>query len=326
MQLPAWLLRVVNVDVAELIVEPPFVYDPALHTDTAKQTADTFSFKWSQHSTFEREEFRANSGNWYREKYGPLIEDVWWDARRSRPLVVEIGPGAGVSAEYLLQGRLSDIDYLGIDISTSIVEARACLEALGGSPWFLQADVLKAPLHEGCADLVFSEGVLHHTDSTEMAVRRAASLVAPGGRLAFYVYKKKALVREFTDDALRAMIADLPPQEAWNRLMPLSRLGRTLGELGVEITIEEPVDLLGIPAGTYDLQRFFYWFFFKAYYRPNFSMDEMNHINFDWYTPKNCHRHDPDEVQGWIDTLGFTTDWFHVEEAGITVVASRPAS
>ena len=322
--LPEWVDDLVDLDA--VTVDAPFLYHRrTVESETASQTADTFSFKWAQNDTFSRPEFRRNSGLWYIEKYGPVTDDAWWAARSRRPVVVEIGPGSGISAEYLIGSRLPHVNYLGVDISTSIVTANECLRGLGGAPVFLQADILEAPVRTEIADLVFSEGVLHHTDNTEAAVRRAAGLVAPGGRLAFYVYKKKAPSREFTDDHIRALIVDLPAEQAWETLMPLTKLGRSLGELRSEIEVTDDVDVLGIPAGTYDIQRLFYWFFFKAYYRPEFTLDEMNHINFDWYTPKNCHRHEPDEVRSWFDGTDFEITWFKVEEAGITVVADRAA-
>ena len=51
----------------------------------------------------------------------------------------------------------------------------------------------------------------------------------------FYVYKKKAPVREFVDDHIREQIQDLEPLDAWNKLKPLSKLGKTLGDLNIEI-------------------------------------------------------------------------------------------
>ncbi len=47
--------------------------------------------------------------------------------------------------------------------------------------------------------MIFSEGRTHHTDSTRAALEAVARLLAPGGRLLFYVYRRKGPVREFTD-------------------------------------------------------------------------------------------------------------------------------
>ena len=49
----------------------------------------------------------------------------------------------------------------------------------------------------------------------------------------------------------------------------------------------------------------------------------MNHINFDWYRPQNCHRQTPDEVQIWCREAGLKIERMNVEEAGIAVVAQK---
>ncbi len=66
----------------------------------------------------------------------------------------------------------------------------------------------------------------------------------------------------------------LSPDEKWNALYPLTKFGKMLGDLNLEVDVPEAVDLLGIPAGKINIQRLFYWHIFKAYYRPEFSMDE----------------------------------------------------
>ena len=105
--------------------------------------------------------------------------------------------------------------------------------------------------------------------------------------------------------------------------MPLSKLGKALGELKVEVDIPEAIDLLEIPAGRIDVQRLFYWHVFKAFHRPELSLDEMNHINFDWYAPKNAHRQSPEQVREWCAGLSLSIEHERVEEAGITIIARK---
>ena len=81
----------------------------------------------------------------------------------------------------------------------------------------------------------------------------------------FYVYVKKAPVREFTDDYIRDYLSNMNSQEAWDSILPLTKLGQKLGELNVQIDIEEDIPFLGIKSGTYDLQRLFYYKICKAY-------------------------------------------------------------
>jgi hypothetical protein len=141
--------------------------------------------------------------------------------------------------------------------------------------------------------------------------------------LLFYVYKKKGPIREFSDDYIRSLLQGMPPQKAWKALEPLTKLGIALGRLGVEVEIPEDVDLLEVPAGRYDIQRLFYWHVAKAFFRPELSFDELNHINYDWYAPANAHRQTPEEVRSWCAESGLVVEHEHIEDAGITVIARR---
>lgn len=287
------------------------------------QTADVFGFKWRQHDSFETPAMRGLAASWMVEKYGDVAMAPWWDEYGPEPLVVDAGCGAALSALELFGDRLRSVRYLGVDVSDAVDAAAGRFATRGLSAAFLQTDLGRVPLADGSVDVLFSEGVLHHTDSTEQSLKGLLRLLRPGGRILFYVYRTKGPVREFTDDHIRDRIQDLPPAEAWAAMMPLSRLGKALGELGVEVDVPDDVPLLGIPAGRIDVQRLFYWYFCKAFYRPDFSLDEMNHLNYDWYAPRNAHRQTPEQVRAWCEESGMDVEREHLEESGITIVARK---
>ena len=219
--------------------------------------------------------------------------------------------------------HLAHHDYLGVDISSAVDVARERFKEAGFPGDFLKSDLLKMPVPDGSLDLVFSEGVLHHTDSTECAIKVLAEKLRPGGRFLFYVYVKKATIREFTDDHVRRELSGLSDSDAWGALEPLTKLGIELGRLNVEINVPEDIPYLGIKAGKLDIQRFFYWNICKAFYRKDFTLDEMNHINFDWYRPLNCHRHTEQEIRKWCSEGLLDIEHLDLSESGITVVALR---
>ena len=287
------------------------------------QTADVFGFKWRQHDTFETPAMRELTAKWMVEKYGEVATADWWDDYGADPLVVDAGCGAALSAIELFGDRLPNVRYLGVDVSDAVDTAAARFAARGLAAGFLQADLCQVPLQDGSVDVLFSEGVLHHTDSTERSMKRLAKLLKPGGRFLFYVYRTKAPVREFTDDYIRERLQDCSPEAAWEALLPLTRLGNALGELGVEVEVPEDVALLGIPAGRIDIQRLFYWYFCKAFHRPDFTIEEMNHLNYDWYAPSNAHRQTPEQVREWCAEAGLQIERETLEESGITVVARK---
>lgn len=289
------------------------------------QTAETFGFKWQLRETFESPAALGRVRDWLIERYGPVADAPWWDGYGDRPLLLDAGCGAGMSGLALFGDRLHKVRYLGVDVSSAVDVAAARFAEAGVPGAWLQADLSDLPLPEASVDVVFSEGVLHHTDSTQASFRHLASLLAPGGRFLLYVYRKKGPIREFTDDYVRARLQELAPEQAWAAVLPLTKLGKALGELDVTVDVPEDVPLLGIPAGPISLQRLFYWHVFKAFYRPELELEELNHINYDWYAPANAHRHTEAEVRSWCDDLGLEVEHEDVQEAGITVIARKQA-
>lgn len=292
-----------------------------LLSDAQAQTEEAFGFKWKQRETFESPAALARVGEWLLERYGDVGQ--WLDDHGERPLLLDAGCGAAMSALELFAGHLERIRYIGVDVSEAVDVAAKRFAERGLEGGFVQADITCLPFDERSIDVIFSEGVLHHTNSTRGALEALARLLKPGGRFLFYVYRKKGPIREFTDDLIRDQLQQRTPEEAWKALEPLTRLGIALGELEAEIEIPEPVDLLGIPAGRVDVQRLFYWHVAKAFYRPDLSFDEMNHINFDWYAPANAARQTPEEVRLWCEGSGLSVEREVVEEAGITIVARK---
>ncbi len=289
------------------------------------QTENTFGFKWSRSDTYSSEAVRAEWRRWLLEKY--FDGDLEGPARlldSTVPLrILDAGCGAGVSALLLFGDLLKHHDYVGVDISSAVVEARKNFESEGVKAEFLQSDLASIPEELGTFDLIFSEGVLHHTDGVADSIASLCTRLAPGGRFAFYVYARKAPVREFTDDLVRHAISSLTDEEAWEALIPLTELGKSLGELAVTVDIPSDIGVLGISKGTYDLQRLFYYAFCKAYFRADYSLAEMNHINFDWYRPLNCHRHTSEEVTEMCEQAGLKVQRLHTEPSGITVIAVK---
>jgi arsenite methyltransferase len=332
---PGWLLDLlgagpvpegdtVELDGRAFVARDGILREASVLSASQSQTADMFGFKWQQRATFESPSSLARMRAWLVERYGDVAAAPWWDDHGAVPVVVDAGCGAGASAMELLDSRLKKVRYLGVDVSSAVDVAAARFREAGLDGGFLQADVTRLPLPPRSVDVVLSEGVMHHTDSTRAALAALAELVKPGGRFLFYVYRTKGPVREFTDDLIRDRLQGMAPQDAWNALLPLTRLGKALGDLGVEIDVPEAIDLLGIPAGPIDLQRLFYWHVCKAFHHPDLDVDELNHINYDWFAPRNAHRQTPDEVRTWCADAGLEIERERIEDAGITVVARRP--
>lgn len=299
-------------------------------SENQQQTEDTFGYKWKKRETYESPTVQSEWRRWLLEKYfdndvskleNLLAEEASDGAKIKK--ILDAGCGSGGSGLLLFGDLLRTHRYFGVDISpaTKVAEQRFAERGIPGT--FEQCDLNSIPERFGQFDVIFSEGVLHHTDSVERAIEKLSRRLKPSGVFMFYVYVKKAPIREFTDDLIREAIAPLNNEDAWKALEPLSKLGKTLGNLNIDIEIEEDIPYLGIEKGKHNLQRLFFYKICKAYYRPEYSIDEMNHINFDWFRPMNCFRHKPEEVEGFCKSAGLAIERMHVGQSGITIIARK---
>ena len=260
---------------------------------------------------------------WYVERFGFGDEEGLRSFLSDKRTVLEAGTGLGGDAARF--ARLSDATVVGLDLSESIVTAQREFGA-AENLHYVQADLLRPPLPSKRFDFVSADQVVHHTPDAEAAVRSLAGLVAPGGVLAFYVYKRKAPMREYADDYLRERTTTMSVEECMDFSASMSELGRKLSELGATITLDRDIPLLGIPAGEHDVQRLIYWHFLKCFWNDDFSPNLNDLVNFDWYHPPHASRHTEEEVRGWCEALGLTIDHLDPGDAGISVRTSRPSA
>ena len=287
-----------------------------------KQIERSFGFKWQQRHSYESDGFLSSYHHWLREKYGFANDEQLRAFFGGKKRTLEVGCGGGLSGSISLSCGDRGQEWIGRDISPAIDIAR---ERLGHYPGaaFVQADILRLPFKEESFDAVFAEGVLHHTPATDLALKSVVSMLAPGGEVLFYVYRQKGPIREFTDDYIRNLISGLAPQEAWNILLPLTRLGQSLAELNADVEVKEDIPYLGIKAGRYDVQRFVYWNFAKLFWNDDYPFDTNHHINFDWYHPRYAHRQTRQDIERWCREAGLSIGYFNEQDSGFTVRAVK---
>lgn len=105
--------------------------------------------------------------------------------------VLEVGPGAGGhSALFARHGAV----VTAIDITPSRAKATAAkLRLLGADAEgcrAMQGDVEALPFDDGTFDIVYSNGVLHHTADTEKALDEVFRVLKPSGQAVIMLYCK----------------------------------------------------------------------------------------------------------------------------------------
>lgn len=294
------------------------------YSRTQVQTESTFGYKWEMRDFYENEEIKVLQRKWLIDRYcggDESVMDSWLEG--GKKIILDAGCGAGYSGMIFWDKYIKDHFYLGVDISSAIDVAKQRFAEAKLPGDFMRASITDIPVPDNSIDIVFCEGVLHHTDSTENSLNYLSKKLKKGGRFLFYVYAKKSPIREFTDDHIRQHISEMTNEKAWEALMPLTLLGKALSELKTEIDVPEDIPYLGIKKGKIDIQRLFYWHICKMWYRPEANVNEMNLVNFDWFRPLNCHRHTKEEVERYCRNARLEIEHLDSQESGYSVVATK---
>jgi SAM-dependent methyltransferase len=298
--------------------------DPSSHPRSSQRhTADTFSYKWSHFRRYgdtpEEQDFLFG---WYRRKFGLAADADLGSFYADRQLVLEVGPGSGFNTRYIAQCCRGKI--IAADISEAANVAFDKTRHLENCAT-IRSDLMDLPFAENFFDLIIADGVLHHTPNTEAAVKELYRKLRPGGQFFFYLYKQMGAARHFCDKYIRSQFSKLSPDECFEACRGLTEMGRELARLGATVTLKRAIEVLGIPAGTHDVQRLIYYNFVKCFWNEAFDFETNNMVNFDWYHPHDAWQHTVEEVEGWLKSLEVTEYAFNdANPNGISVLLRKP--
>ncbi len=293
-------------------------------TQEQNKTTETFSEKWNQFRNYGMKESELKlHQNWFCKKFG--IEESLDSLKgfyRNKRSILEVGTGSGFNCRFMAENCGGYV--IGADISDGAFTSYHNTQDLDNI-LIIQADLMQLPLKHNQFDFVIADGVLHHTPNTQLAVNELFKFVRPGGQFFFYIYKKMGPVKQFTDQYIREAFRDLPPEKCLLQCQPITELGRELAKLDAKITLEKPIPVLGIPAGTHNVQRLIYYNFLKCFWNDALDYETNNMVNYDWYHPHDAWQHSESEVHEWMKELGVGE--YKINDAnpnGLSVLLTKP--
>ena len=148
-------------------------------SETAR-ASQPYTLEWFQ----EIEQYRY-------EVYAPWMPRVMEFASHSGEQVLEVGGGMGTDlAQFAKHGAIvTDVDLSGGHLQ--IAQENFRLRGLTGR--FVHHDAESLPFDDDAFDLVYANGVLHHTPNTKRAVADILRVLKPGGRAIVMVYAENSL-------------------------------------------------------------------------------------------------------------------------------------
>jgi 2-polyprenyl-3-methyl-5-hydroxy-6-metoxy-1,4-benzoquinol methylase/uncharacterized protein YbaR (Trm112 family) len=256
---------------------------PALLEPSAATTDFSFSWQWNEHAyddlTWElRLEQRVSL--FYRYTgMGP--------GEASGLSLLDAGCGNGtLSAELAVQG----FDVTALDFSDGarrayqyqLFHSRVTEEASARLS-YIQGDLQSPPFPDGHFDLIYSDGVLHHTPDTRKTFMAIAPKVKVGGRLFVWLYRSDTTGGQ---SIKRAAVKIVRATTGW--MSYSSRLSLCYAAAFVILMGLRVLRVCGYRG------------------RPIIPLRQKAINLFDTITPTYNHEHTPAETRAWFDEAGFT--------------------
>jgi glycosyltransferase involved in cell wall biosynthesis/ubiquinone/menaquinone biosynthesis C-methylase UbiE len=144
-------------------------------------------------------EAAAHTKEWFLEaeryrygSYAPWMPETMEFDRHGGEEVLEIGGGMGTDlAQFAMHGaHVTDLDLS----SGHLTLAKENFVARGLRGRFVQQDAESLDFADNTFDLVYSNGVLHHTPNTQHVVRQILRILKPAGRVIAMFYAEESLL------------------------------------------------------------------------------------------------------------------------------------
>jgi SAM-dependent methyltransferase len=260
----------------------------------AERTRQSFGKQWKLH---EQHSFEQNTIYGKSQEEGLLDFQKAFEIGDFRSLrnciILDAGCGSGALTADL--GRsIPAATVIGVDFSES---ARLAYERCRDLPnvHILQADLSRPPFQSSTFDLIWSEGVIHHTPDTQRSFSSLAPLVKPGGKLYIWIYSNE--VRTPYRVARKILHKSyLLPQPilyalSWMLALPVHAANRIREALRVSKVRHQ------LPSTAYSF--------------------------YDVLSPEFMHAHSRGEVAQWFESHGYHELHFSSETADIAVCGRK---
>lgn len=174
----------------------PFASEHGLNISTKPQAADEWGVSKTRRSfSFEWDQYRYGNLTWEstleeRKRHFLKYLRISPESLRGK-LVLDAGCGNGT-----LSAAICDlgVEVVGIDLSNSVERAEKLKGSFVDSArlsfiHFVQGSVTHPPFRAGSFDIVYSDGVLHHTPDTKRAFLALVPLLKNGGKYFVWLYR-----------------------------------------------------------------------------------------------------------------------------------------
>ena len=157
--------------------------------------------------------------------------------------VIDVGCGHGI-----MTSKIAEVSKIavGVELSKAIESAYARNQMRNA--WYIEGDLQSLPFEDFTFDVLYSSGVIHHTNNTELSFSLIEPVLKNGGKISLWLYhpQKKLIHNLFL--GLRKLTSKLPLKLTFLFLMifvfPISFLVKKISRKNPPNYREEIIDLL----------------------------------------------------------------------------------
>ena len=127
---------------------------------------------------------------WMKTEFGP--------DRHKGDRTLDLGCGTGIDALRFVRG---DAALVGVDFACrplALARQRLGRRTPGGTFWLVRADARRLPFKDNVFDYAYSDGVLHHIDGYDKALRELQRCLKPAGSATILMYHRWSLMTMLT--------------------------------------------------------------------------------------------------------------------------------
>lgn len=146
-----------------------------------KKTKQSFELEWSFLDPKEKEQVWRDDSSSMPQIF--LKETGESESFYTGKTVIDVGCGHGI-----MTGKIAAMASLAVGVELSKAVENAYSKNQNSKAWYLQADLQFLPFDDATFDVLYSSGVIHHTNNTELSLSLIEPVLKPGGKLCLWLY------------------------------------------------------------------------------------------------------------------------------------------
>ncbi len=168
-----------------------------------KKSKDSFEFEWSFLN------YDANDKLWHGEISNletVLTKEVDKSIKSFyNKKVIDVGSGHGIMTSAI--GEISNF-AIGVELSKAV--EKAYIKNKCSRAWYIQSDLQFLPFEDSTFDVLYSSGVIHHTNNTHLSFLLLESLIKVDGRICLWLYHPQKSIIHNMLLSIRSLTKKMP--------------------------------------------------------------------------------------------------------------------